>query len=162
MYLLSSSSLELGALTGKKYIMSVGVFIPPTPSFNLLSLKSYSLEEWHDLAGQFLSLPEALRVEHDLGDELSVRLGHGQTAEQLLQVVREVGAASIARVHGDEDGHVWVDPHLTVDQLHCHGGTWQTEMNVSDTLNLVHSSKDLLLLPRSLDFCLRFVDGYRK
>ena len=52
----------------------------------------------------------------------------GQAAEQLLQVVREVGAAGVARVHGDEDGHVWVDLHLTTNQLHSHGGTWQTEM----------------------------------
>lgn len=51
---------------------------------------SYSLEERDDLVGKDLSSPEALRVQHDLGDQLPVRLGHRQAPEELLEVVGEV------------------------------------------------------------------------
>lgn len=74
----------------------------------------YVLEEGHNLLCKDLSCAETLRVQHDLGDELAVGLGHGQTAEQLLQIVWQVGASSVARIHGDEDGHVWADLHLLV------------------------------------------------
>lgn len=77
-------------------------------------LKQYILEEGYNLLGEDLCRAETLRVEHDLRDELAVGLGHGQAAEQLLQVVRQVGSASIARVHGDEDGHVWTHLHLLI------------------------------------------------
>ena len=70
------------------------------------------LEERDDLLRQLLGRPEALREEHDLADQRLVWLGHGQTAEQLLQVVRKVGTAGVAGVHGDEDGHVSVDGDL--------------------------------------------------
>ncbi len=69
-------------------------------------------EEGHDLVGELLRGAEALRVEHDLGDEHVVGLGHGQRAEELLEVVRQVGAVGVAWVHCDEDGHVRVDGHL--------------------------------------------------
>lgn len=85
--------------------------------------EQYILEEWHNLLGEDLSCAETLRVQHDLGNELSVRLGHGQAAEQFLQIVWQVGAASVARIHGDEDGHVWADLHLLVQEL-C--GDWHT------------------------------------
>lgn len=80
------------------------------------------LEEWDDLAGECLRLAEALGVQHHLGNELTVRLGHRQTAEQLLEIVGEVGATRITRVHRDEDGHVRVDLDRLVDQLH--GDVW--------------------------------------
>ena len=38
--------------------------------------------------------------------------------EQLLQVVRQVGTASVARVHGDEDGHVRIHFHCLANNLH--------------------------------------------
>lgn len=82
----------------------------------------HSLEERDDFVGEDLSSAEALRIQHDLGDELPVRLGHGQAPEQLLQVVGKVGPACIARVHGDEDGHVWAHFHLLVEQLTSNGG----------------------------------------
>lgn len=85
--------------------------------------KQHILEEGHDFLGKDLSCAETLRVQHDLGDELAVRLGHGQAAEQFLKIVWQIGAASIARVHGDEDGHVWADLHLLVQEL-C--GDWHT------------------------------------
>lgn len=53
-------------------------------------MDNYSLEEGHNLAGQLLSSSEALGVEHDLGDQLTIGLGHGQIAEELLQIVWEV------------------------------------------------------------------------
>ena len=34
---------------------------------------------------------------------------HGNGPEQGLEVIRQVGSAGIARVHGDEDGHLVVD-----------------------------------------------------
>lgn len=85
--------------------------------------KQYILEEGHNLLGEDLGCAETLRVQHDLGDELAVGLGHGQATEQLLQIVWQVGAASIARIHGDEDCHVWTDLHLLVQEL-C--GDWHT------------------------------------
>lgn len=71
-----------------------------------------------------------MRVQHDLGDELAVGLGHGQAAEELLQIVGQVGAASIARIHGDEDGHVWTDLHLLVQELCGDWHTWKGDRNV--------------------------------
>ena len=81
----------------------------------------YSLEEGHNLGGEFFCCPESLRVQHDLCNELAVRLRHGQTAEQLLQVIRQVGSTSIARVHGDEDGHIRAHLHLLAYQLYTEG-----------------------------------------
>lgn len=86
-------------------------------------MKLYILEEWNNLFSKDLSCAEALRVQHDLGNELAVWFGHGQAAEQLFQIVWKVGSASIARIHGDEDGHVWTDLHLLIQEL-C--GDWHT------------------------------------
>lgn len=75
------------------------------------------LEKGDDLLGKGLSSAEALGVQHDLGNELSVGFGHSQTAEKFLQVVRQIRAASIARVHGNKDGHFRAHLHLFVQQL---------------------------------------------
>lgn len=72
------------------------------------------LEEGHNLLGEDLCSAEALGVQHDLGNQLPVRLGHGQAAEELLQVIGQVGPACVAGVHGDEDGHVRPHLHLFV------------------------------------------------
>ena len=92
------------------------------PETRLGMMLSDSLEKRDDLVGEDLGRAEALRVQHDLGDELTVGLGHGQAPEQLLQVVWEVRPARVARVHGDEDGHVWAHLHLFVQQLTGNGG----------------------------------------
>jgi len=55
------------------------------------------------LLGQVLGGVEALREEHDLADLLEVRHNHGHRPEERLQVVRQLGAARVAGVHGDED-----------------------------------------------------------
>ena len=78
---------------------------------------SHLLKEGYDLAGEHLGLSEALRVEHHLSDELAVGARHREAAEQLLEVVGQVGAARVAGVHRDEDRHVWVDLHRLVNQL---------------------------------------------
>ncbi len=38
---------------------------------------------------------------HDLGNEVHVGGGHGAGAEERLDALRELGAARVARVHGD-------------------------------------------------------------
>ena len=38
----------------------------------------YSIEECNDFQSENFGCPEALRVQHDLRDELPVRLGHGK------------------------------------------------------------------------------------
>lgn len=81
------------------------------------------LEEGDDLLGEDLGGAEALRVQHDLRDQLTVGFGHGQTPEELLQVIRQVGASGVSGVHGDEDGHVRADLHLLVQQLCGDGHT---------------------------------------
>ena len=39
-------------------------------------------------------------------------------SEQLFEVVWQVRTSSVARVHGDEDGHVWIDLDILANQLH--------------------------------------------
>ena len=70
-------------------------------------LLSAKFEERDDLAGENLSVDESLREEHDLSDELAVWGEHGDAAEELLQVVGEVGAASIGRVQSDKDTYLF-------------------------------------------------------
>mmetsp|Transcript_24962 Transcript_24962/g.78156 ORF Transcript_24962/g.78156 Transcript_24962/m.78156 type:complete len:249 (-) Transcript_24962:401-1147(-) len=63
------------------------------------------LEEVNHLLADGLGVLQALSEEHDLRDELAVRAHHGHGAEEKLQVVREVGAAGVIRIHGYEDAH---------------------------------------------------------
>ena len=44
-------------------------------------------------------------------------MNSSQAPEELLQVVGQVGAPRVGGVHGDEDGHVRVDPDLLAHQL---------------------------------------------
>lgn len=91
------------------------------------------LEERNNFLGQFFSHSESLRVQHDFSNKLSVRFGHGQTSEQLLQVIWQIGSPSISRIHGDEHSHIWIHPHLFSNQFHWHG-TFQLKvkmMNIS-------------------------------
>ena len=57
-----------------------------------------------------------------LGNEDIIRLGHGQRAEELLEVIGQIGPAGISGVHGDEDGHVGVDGDHLLDDLDLDGG----------------------------------------
>ena len=60
-------------------------------------------KERDDFGSEALGHPEPLGIEHHLSNGLSVRGDHGDGAEQLFEVVWEVGPASITWVHGDED-----------------------------------------------------------
>ena len=55
------------------------------------------------LLGQVLGVREAVGVEHDLADEGVVRHHHRHGPEEGGQIVRQLGAARVARVHRDED-----------------------------------------------------------
>ena len=73
------------------------------------------VEDCHQFAPETLGRFEAFRVEDDLSDEVIVWLGHGHWTEELLQIVRELGAATVTfacRVHGDEDAGVVVNVDL--------------------------------------------------
>ncbi|GKT85477.1 hypothetical protein Ct61P_03327 [Colletotrichum tofieldiae] len=97
------------------------------------------VEERNCVFGQLFGLVETLGVEHDFGDELLVGFGHGNTAEQLLQVV--------GRVHGDEDTSVGVHAELSSNELGLgllvFGSLLQAELNV---LNLLRDSRQDSLL----------------
>lgn len=81
----------------------------------------YSLEEWYYLIGKNFSSTETLGVQHDLGNQLTVWFCHRQATEQLLQIVRQIRSACIARIHGDEDSHVRAHFDLFVQQLTGNG-----------------------------------------
>jgi hypothetical protein len=44
-----------------------------------------------------------LRVQHDLGNHLTVRLNHSHATEQLFKIVWKVGATSVTRIHSNEN-----------------------------------------------------------
>lgn len=89
--------------------------------FNLYFKSDNSLEERHNLWGKLLRCSEALRVQHDLRNELSIGRRHSQAAEQFLQIIREIGASCVTRVHGDENGHVASNLHLFAHQFNGDG-----------------------------------------
>jgi len=66
-------------------------------------------EQKHRLAGKPFGGVEALREQHDLGDEVPVRLDHGDAAEELLEVIRKLRSPSVVWVHRDEDADVGVE-----------------------------------------------------
>ena len=49
-----------------------------------------------------------MREQHHFRNELLVGLRHGDTSEQLLQIVGQVGTSCVSGVHGDEDTRVLV------------------------------------------------------
>lgn len=72
-----------------------------------------------EFACELFALFEALRVEDDLSNELVVRGRHGNRAEKLLQVVRELLSPSVTFTGG-----VQSDEHTGVSvQLHLHTHT---------------------------------------
>lgn len=103
------------------------------------------LEEWDDLVGKHFCCPESLGVQHDLSNQLTVGLGHGQATEQFLQVVWEVWSSGIARVHCDEDGHVWTHFYLFVQQFTGNGGSsWKESIGPICMLFLAKSAQKKL------------------
>eukprot|EP00968_Pinguiococcus_pyrenoidosus_P001317 scaffold58_cov256-Pinguiococcus_pyrenoidosus.AAC.12 len=69
----------------------------------LAELALGQLVEHRHLLGQRLGALEALREQHDLADLLQVRHDHGHGAEERLEVIGQLGAAGVARVHRDEE-----------------------------------------------------------
>lgn len=65
-------------------------------------------ERGDHLLGALPVLQVAEAEEHDLPDQGVVRHHHGHRPEQSLEVVGKGGTPGIPRVHGDEDGEVWV------------------------------------------------------
>lgn len=61
------------------------------------------IKETDNLPGQFFSSLIPLTEQGYLGNQLAIWLDHRQGSEQLFQIFREVGTASIPRVHGDKD-----------------------------------------------------------
>lgn len=73
------------------------------------------VEDSHKFLAKILGVLEALREEDGLCNEVIVRLGHCHRPEQLLQVVRQFGPASVALacwVHCYKDARVGVDINL--------------------------------------------------
>jgi hypothetical protein len=60
----------------------------------------------------YLGAVETLGEEHDLADLLLFRRDHGDRPEQRLEVVRQLRAARVARVHGDEQAHARLQADL--------------------------------------------------
>lgn len=102
----------------KQQFLSQAELYQNKQNLNKSLLWPHSLEEWYNFAGQFLSLPETLGVQHDLSNELSIWLRHGKGSEQLLQIVWQIWSTSIARVHGNKNGHVWIHSDLFANQFH--------------------------------------------
>ena len=66
-------------------------------------LAARQMVQGDNLGGQILGGEEAEREENDLGDEVEVGHHHGHGPVQRLQVVRQLDAARIGRIHCDED-----------------------------------------------------------
>jgi len=75
-------------------------------------------EQGHDLSRKSVGCLETLRVEHDSSDHVLVGVRHRHGAEKLLQVVWQLGTASVVWVHSDEDAHLKVQFDLTTHELH--------------------------------------------
>lgn len=72
-----------------------------------------------DLHGQRPAVVEAVRVQSVFRDERVIGHHHRHRAEERLQVVRQLGAAGVARIHRDEDraGGIEVDLGALEDHL---------------------------------------------
>eukprot|EP00968_Pinguiococcus_pyrenoidosus_P027389 scaffold7375_cov268-Pinguiococcus_pyrenoidosus.AAC.39 len=70
------------------------------------------LQHAHELLGVGAGVFEAERVEADLRNKSVVGHHHRAGAEERLEVVWKLRAASVAGVHRDEDVRVVVDPHV--------------------------------------------------
>ena len=104
-------------------------------------------KEGHDLVGKHFGIPKTLRVEHHLSNEHFIWLRHGQTAEKLLQIVRQIRASRIARIHGDEDGHVWIDSDLFANHLYFETRrVFHVLQCLLDRLNLLGDGREHALL----------------
>ena len=109
----------------------------------LRELIAAEAEEGDNLAAERLGGLETLSEEHNLRDVLAVGGGHGDGAEELLEVVGEVGTARVAGVHGDEHAHIVVDSDAAVGEDNLVGAALEALLN---RLNLLRDGgQDALL-----------------
>lgn len=76
------------------------------------------------MAGPHLGPEKALREEHDLTDLLQVRHNHHHGPEECLHRLRQLRAACVAGVHGDEDAHSRVQGDLLPFKLENRRKEW--------------------------------------
>ena len=70
---------------------------------NLLAeLFAHQVVQVDDFAREQRRLAEPLREQGDLRDQVKVGSDHGDGTEERLEVVREIHATQVGRVHGDE------------------------------------------------------------
>jgi len=80
-------------------------------------LVTAQLKQRYYLPGQALCSSVALRIQHYLCYQVAIRFNHGHLAEQLLKILRQVRAASIAWVHSYEDAHDRIKAYLAIQQV---------------------------------------------
>lgn len=78
------------------------------------------LKATHSFAQYFEDTEERSLEDSHLRNELSVGLRHGEGAEELLEIVWQIGSARVARIHCDEDADVRVDVQPLADQVDAH------------------------------------------
>ena len=69
------------------------------------------------LSTQFIRSLETLRVEHDSCNHVLIRLCHSYLAEELLQIIWQLGTSSIIRIHCNENSHVWVQFDISSHEI---------------------------------------------
>ena len=88
----------------------------------LRELLGGELVQLDHLSGEVLGRLETLREEHHLRHQRVIRDHHRHRAEQRLEVIRQLRATGVARVHGDEHGegvHQLHVPPLKVEFGHA-------------------------------------------
>mmetsp|Transcript_40202 Transcript_40202/g.45967 ORF Transcript_40202/g.45967 Transcript_40202/m.45967 type:complete len:475 (-) Transcript_40202:626-2050(-) len=91
-------------------------------------------EQGNDLSGKFFGTSETLRIHHNLGNQFSVGLNHGNGSKQLLQVIRKVGSSSIARIHGNEDTHGGIQFDVTTQEINLGGVNLESHLDGQNLL----------------------------
>eukprot|EP00968_Pinguiococcus_pyrenoidosus_P008406 scaffold602_cov298-Pinguiococcus_pyrenoidosus.AAC.10 len=92
------------------------------------------VEEAYDSRAQRFRVFEALPEEHDLGDELAVRVDHRDGAEEPLEIVRQVRPPRVARIHRDEDADLRVQGHALSAEGDLTSFRLETLLNGQDLL----------------------------
>lgn len=92
------------------------------------------IKQRHNLSGQLLSCGESLRIEHNSRNHFFIRLCHGHLSEQLFEVVRQLGATGVVRVHRDEDAHLHVQFDVAAHQVDPVSLFAETDLDCQDLL----------------------------
>ena len=92
------------------------------------------IKQGYDLATKFLGGAEALRVKHYSCNHLLVWLCHGNLPEQLFEIVRQFGSASVAWIHGDKDSHLRVESDLSFHHVDLRLLLTESSLDAEDLL----------------------------